>query len=99
MHYSQQIIPVSVGCPKSLKRLLRLLEVRLQLPTAGLGWSLCRKGPHSLVAPGGFGVEDLLFLLLGYLLQLTVWIQKGKNSVSISYNSVMQYIVLGITNS
>ena len=29
-------------------------------------------------------MEDLLFLPLGYLLQLTVWIQKGKNSLLIS---------------
>ena len=84
MRHSQQIIQVNVECPKSLKRLLRLLVVKLQRPTAGLGWSLCRKGPHSLVTPGGCGVEDLLFLPLGYLLQLTVWIQKGKNSLLIS---------------
>ena len=90
MHFSQQIIPVSVECPKSLKRLRRLLEVRSQRPTVGLGWSLCRKGPHSLVTPGGFGVEDLLFLPLGYLLQLTVWIQEGKNSVLIPCNSTIR---------
>ena len=91
---TKQIIPVNVECPKSLKRLLRLLEVKLQRLTAGLGWSLCRKGPHILVTTGGCGVEDLLYLQLGYLLQLTVWIQKGKNSMFILWcGNVLKFII------